>query len=122
MYSFRTPNRRKPTLPPSCDIDPDKIYNDSYYVAIINMAKEAEKWGRCLNCEEEGHCWADYTRLLKESLKQAKERANHKKQAFNRDGGAEAKGAWPPKQEQPRPVWPKPKTNRPPINSLRILE
>ena len=60
------------------------------------MAKEAEKRGRCFNCREEGHHWADCTKLLKESLKQVKERVNCKKQALNRDGGAGAKGAWPP--------------------------
>ena len=62
------------------------------------MAKEAEKWGQCFNCGEEGHHWADCTEPLKESLKQAKERVNCKKQALNRDGGAGAKGAWPPQK------------------------
>ena len=90
------PKQDEPTLPPSYDIDPDEIYDDGYYVAIINMAKEAEKWGRCFNCREEGHRWADCTKPLKESLKQVKERANRKKQALNRDGGARAKGAQPP--------------------------
>ena len=85
----------EPTPPPSCDIDPGEIYDDGYFVAIINMAKEAEKWGRCFNCGEEGHRWADCTVLLKESLKQAKERVNQKKQALNWDGGAGAKGACP---------------------------
>ena len=60
------------------------------------MAKEAEKWGQCFNCGEECHHWADCTELLKKSLKQVKERANHKKQVLNQDGGAGAKGAWPP--------------------------
>ena len=90
------PKQDEPTLPPSCDIDADEIYDDGYYVAVINMAKEAKKWGRCFNCGEEGHCWADCTEPLKESLKQAKERVNRKKQALNRDGGAGTKGAWPP--------------------------
>ena len=89
------PDQDEPTLPPSCDIDPDEIYNDGYYVAIINMAKEAKKWGRCFNCGQEGHCWAECPELLKDSLKQAKERVNHKKQVLNRDGGAGAKGAGP---------------------------
>ena len=39
------PEQDEPTPPPSCDIDPDEIYDDGYYVAIINMAKEAKKWG-----------------------------------------------------------------------------
>ena len=73
----------EPTQPPSCDIAPGEIYDDSYYVAIINMAKEAEKWGGCFNCGEEGHRWANCTEPLKESLKQVKERANRKKQALN---------------------------------------
>ena len=90
------PERDEPIPPPSCDIDPDEIYDDGYYVAVINMAKEAKKWGRCLNCREEGHHWADCTQPLKESLEQVKERANHKKQVLNWDGGAGAKGAWHP--------------------------
>ena len=90
------PEQDEPTPPPSCDIEPGEIYDDGYYVAIISMAKEAKKWGRCFNSGEEGHHWADCTEPLKESLKQAKERANHKKQALNQDGGARAKGARPP--------------------------
>ena len=112
------PEQDEPTLPPSCDIDPGEIYDDGYYVAVISMAKEAEKWGRCFNCGEEGHHWADCTEPLKESLKQVKERANHKKQALNWDGGAGAKEAQPPKQVWPRPIRPKPETSQPPINSL----
>ena len=112
------PEQDKPTLPPSCDIDLGEIYDNGCYVAIISMAKEAKKWGRCFNYGEEGHHWAHCTELLKESLKQAKERVNRKKQALNRDGGAGAKGAWPPKQVWPRQIQPKPKTSRPPINSL----
>ena len=86
----------EPTPPPSCDIDPGEIYNDGYYVAVINMTKEAKKWGRCFNCGEEGHRWANCTEPLKEFLKKVKERVNHKKQALNQDGGAGAKGARPP--------------------------
>ena len=82
------PEQEEPSLPPNCEIDPAEIYDDGYYVAIINMANEANKWGRCFNCAKEGHRWAECTEPLKESLKQAKERANHKK--------AGAKGAWPP--------------------------
>ena len=86
----------EPSPPPSCDINPNDIYDEGYYVAIINMANEAELWGRCFNCGKEGHRWADCTEPLKESLKQVKERANHKKQALNRGGGAGAKGVQPP--------------------------
>ena len=65
-------------------------------MVIINMANEAKKWGCCFNCGKEGHHWAKCTEPLKESLKQAKERANHKKQSLNWDGGARAKEAQPP--------------------------
>ena len=44
----------------------------------------------------EGHRWAECKEPLKESLKLAIERANHKKQALNQDGGVRMKGAWPP--------------------------
>ena len=90
------PEQDEPNPPPNCEIDPAKIYDEGYYVAVINMANEANKWGQCFNCGKEGHCWADCTELLKESLKQAKERANHKKQLLNWDGGAGPKGACPP--------------------------
>ena len=81
---------------PSCEVDPDEIYDDGYYVAVINTANKADKWGRCFNCGKEGHRWAECTEPLKESLKLAKERANHKKQALNLEGGAGTKGAHPP--------------------------
>ena len=86
----------EPDLSPTNDIDPDEIYNEGYYIAVINTANEADKWGRCFNCGKEGHRWAECKEPLKESLKLAKERANRKKQALNRDGGVGTKGAWPP--------------------------
>ena len=86
----------EPDLSPTNDIDPDEIYDEGYYVAIINTANEADKWGRCFNCGKEGHCWAECKEPLKESLKLAKERANRKKQALNRDGGVRTKGVRPP--------------------------
>ena len=42
------PEQDEPTPPPSCDIDPGDKYDDGYYVAIISIAKEAEKWGSML--------------------------------------------------------------------------
>ena len=86
----------KPDLSPTNDIDPDEIYDEGYYVAVINTANEADKWGCCFNCGKEGHRWAECKEPLKESLKLAKERANRKKQALNQDGGVRTKGAWPP--------------------------
>ena len=86
----------EPDLSPTNDINPDEIYDEGYYVAVINTANEADKWGRCFNCGKEGHRWADCKEPLKESLRLAKERANCKKQALNRDGGVGTKGARPP--------------------------
>ena len=86
----------EPDLSPTNDIDPDEIYDEGYYVTVINTANEADKWGRCFNCGKEGHRWAECKEPLKESLKLAKERANRKKQALNRDGGVRTKGARPP--------------------------
>ena len=43
----------EPDLSPTNDIDPDEIYDEGYYVAVINMANEADKWGRCFNCGKE---------------------------------------------------------------------
>ena len=83
-------------LSPTNDIDPDEIYDEGYYVAVINTANEADKWGHCFNCGKEGHRWAECKEPLKESLKLAKERVNRKKQALNRDGGVRTKGAQPP--------------------------
>ena len=66
----------EPDLSPTNDIDPDEIYDEGYYVAVINTANEANKWGRCFNCGKEGHRWAECKEPLKESLKLAKERAH----------------------------------------------
>ena len=45
----------EPDLSPTNDIDQDEIYDEGYYVAIINTANEADKWGCCFNCGKEGH-------------------------------------------------------------------
>ena len=37
-------------------------------MAVVNTVNEADKWGRCFNCGEEGHCWQECTKPLKESL------------------------------------------------------
>ena len=39
------PKQDEPSLPPNCEIDPAEIYDDGYYVAVINMANKADKWG-----------------------------------------------------------------------------
>ena len=112
----------EPDLSPTNDVDPDEIYDEGYYIAVINTANEADKWGRCFNCGKEGHRWAECKEPLKESLKLAKERANRKKQALNRDGGVGTKGARPPRRVRPRPLRPRPKISRSTVNSLRVLE
>ena len=104
------------------EFDAGEVYNEGYYMAVITMADEVERRGRCFNCGKEGHHWAECTEPLKDSLKWAKEQANHKRQSLNRDGGAGAKGAWPPRWVWPRLIQPRPKTNKPTINSLCILE
>ena len=90
------PEQDKPNPPLSCEFDAGEVYNEGYYVAVIAMADEADQWGHCFNCGKEGHHWAECTEPLKDSLKWAKERANHKKQSLNQDGGARAKGAQSP--------------------------
>ena len=90
------PEQEEPDSSPVFEIDPGEVYDEGYYVAVIAMADEADQWGRCFNCGKEGHHWAECTEPLKDSLKRAKERANWKRQSLNRDGGARAKGAWPP--------------------------
>ena len=90
------PEQEEPNSPPASKFDPGEVYNEGYYVAVIAMADEAEQWGHCFNCSKEGHHWAECTEQLNDSLKRAKERANQKRRSLNRDGGAGAKGAWPP--------------------------
>ena len=103
MYAVRhtevhlpEPEQGEPDSPPVSEFDPGEVYNEGYYGAVITIANEAEWWGHCFNCGKEGHRRAECTEPLKDSLKQPKERANRKRQSLNRDGGAGAKGAWPP--------------------------
>ena len=35
----------EPDPSPTNEIDPDEIYDEGYYVAVINTANEADKWG-----------------------------------------------------------------------------
>ena len=48
--------------------DAAKMYNDGYYVAVVNTANKADKWGCCFNCSEEGHRWQECSKPPKESL------------------------------------------------------
>ena len=90
------PEQEEPDSPPVSEFDLGEVYDKGYYVAVITMADEAERWGCCFNYGKEGHCWAECTEPFKDLLKRAKERANRKRHSLNRDGGAEANGAWPP--------------------------
>ena len=129
MYAVRhtevhlpEPEQEEPDSPPVSEFDQGEVYDEGYYVAVIAMADEAERWGHCFNCSKEGHHWAKCTEPLKDSLKRAKERVNRKRQSLNRDGGARAKGARPPRWVRPRLIRPGPKYDKPMTNSLRILE
>ena len=88
--------QEEPDSSPVSKFNPGEVYDEGYYVADIATADEADWWGRCFNCGKEGHRWAECTEPLKDSLKRAKERANWKRQSLNWDGGAGAKGVWPP--------------------------
>ena len=73
------PEQERPGTSPTCEFNTGVVYDEGYYIAIVAMADEADKWGRCFNCGKEGHHWAECTEPLKDSLKRAKERANQKK-------------------------------------------
>ena len=88
------PAQGEPGPQPAPEFDAAKTYDKGYYVAVVNT--KADGWGRCFNCGEEGHRWQQCTKLLKESLWQAKERLQCKNESLNRDGGARAKGGQPP--------------------------
>ena len=116
------PEQEEPDSPPVSEFDLGEVYDEGYYVAVIAMANEAERWGCCFNCGKEGHHWAECTEPLKDSLKRAKERVNQKRQSLNRDGELGPREPGPPRWVQSRPIWPRPKIDKPTINSLRILE
>ena len=63
------PVQEEPGPQPASEFDAAKTYDEGYYVAVVNMANEADKWGCCFNCGEEGHHWQEYTKPLKESLR-----------------------------------------------------
>ena len=98
------PEQDEPNTPPTCEFDTGEVYNEGYYVAVIAMADKVDQWGCCFNCGKEGNHWAECTEPLKDSLKWAKEWANHKKQSLNQDRGAGMKGTQPPKWGWPRSI------------------
>ena len=54
--------------------DPEDAYDKGYYIGVINTADEmSRRLHLCFNCGQGGHYWADCTKPLKDSLKQAKE-------------------------------------------------
>ena len=67
------PDQDEPDSSLTSEFDVGEVYNEGYFVAIIAVADEAEQWGRCFNSGKEGHCWAECTKPLKDSLKWAKE-------------------------------------------------
>ena len=67
------PDQDEPDSSLSSEFDVGKVYNEGYYVAMIAMADEVERWGHCFNCSKEAHHWAECTEPLKDSLKRAKE-------------------------------------------------
>ena len=50
------------------EFDAAETYDKGYYLAVVNTVNEANKWGCCFNCGEEGHHWHECTKPLKESL------------------------------------------------------
>ena len=49
------PAQGEPGLQPAPEFNAAETYDKGYYVAVVNTANEADKWGRCFNCGEEGH-------------------------------------------------------------------
>ena len=67
------PDQDEPDSSLPSKIDTGEVYDEGYYMAMIAMADEVERWGCCFNCGKEGHRWAECTEPLKDSLKRAKE-------------------------------------------------
>ena len=49
------PAQGEPGPQPALEFDAAEMYDKGYYVAVVNTANEADGWGRCFNCGEEGH-------------------------------------------------------------------
>ena len=89
------PAQAEPDPSPASEFDAAEMYDEGYYVAIVKTADEADTWGHCFNCGEEGHQWQQCTKPLKESLLRANG-LERKNQSLNRDEGAGTKGGCPP--------------------------
>ena len=62
------PVQEEPDSQPASEFDAAETYDNGYYIAVVNMVNDADKWGHCFNCSKEGHRWQECTKLLKESL------------------------------------------------------
>ena len=51
------PAPEEPEPQQASGFDATETYDEGYYVAVVNMVNEADKWGHCFNCGEEGHRW-----------------------------------------------------------------
>ena len=108
--------------------DPEDAYDEGYYIRVINTADEMSWHLRlCFNCGRGGHYWADCTKPLKDSLKQAKERVNreiqeNQEKQLNPNGAAGGKGAHTPRLYRSVPIRQRPRTEPDPTDSLIILE
>ena len=45
----------EPDLSPASEFDAAEMYDEGYYVAVVKTSDEADTWGHCFNCGEEGH-------------------------------------------------------------------
>ena len=107
--------------------DPEDAYNEGYYIGVINTADEMSRHLRlCFNCGQGGHYWADCTEPLKDSIKQAKERVNQEirenQEKQTQTGAQEGREPASPRLCQSVPIWPRPRTEHYPTDSLIILE
>ena len=67
------PAQAEPDPSLTSEFDTAEMYDEEYYIAVVRTADEADTWGRCFNCGEEGHRWQQCMKQLKESLRRAKE-------------------------------------------------
>ena len=63
------PEQEEHDSSPVSKFDLGELYDEGYFVGVITMADEADRWGHCFNCGKEGHRWVECTEPLKDSLK-----------------------------------------------------